>query len=144
MSCVMPSSSVAVLEGVEIKRLTRKTDERGWLAEILKAGEGVTPGFGQMFVTVALPGVTKGGHYHSRKVEWFCVVQGTARLVLHELATDQRFEVEMGDGNLVTVRIPPGVGHAITNTGEDVMMLLVYAEEVFDPADPDTFAWNES
>jgi UDP-2-acetamido-2,6-beta-L-arabino-hexul-4-ose reductase len=140
----MPSSSVAVIDGVEIRRLTRKTDERGWLAEILKAGEGVTPVFHQMFVTVALPSVTKGGHYHTRKVEWFCVVQGTARLVLHELATDQRLEVQMGEGNLVTVRIPPGVGHAITNTGEDAMMLLVYAEEVFDPDDLDTFDWTES
>lgn len=144
MPCVTPSSRAAVLDGVEIKRLTRKTDERGWLAEILKAGEGVTPVFGQMFVTVALPGVTKGGHYHTHKVEWFCVVQGTARLVLQELASERRFEIEMGERNLVTVRIPPGVGHAITNTGKDVMMLLVYAEEVFDPADPDTFAWTES
>ena len=138
------SLGAAVIDGVEIHRLTVRTDSRGWLAEILKAGAGVAPTFGQIFATVALPGVTKGGHYHTRKVEWFSVVHGTARLVLYELATKRRQEVEMGEGNLVTVRIGPGVGHSITNTGPGPMLLLVYAEEVFDPADPDTIAWTES
>ena len=139
----MRSASAAVIDGVDIRPLTRRTDNRGWLAEILRAGEGVAPAFGQIFVTVAPPGVTKGGHYHTRKVEWFSVIQGTARLVLYELATKRRQEVEMGEHNLVTVRIGPGVAHYITNTGPGTMTLLVYAEEVFDPADPDTFAWTE-
>ena len=133
-----------MLDELLVRPLTRRTDDRGWLAEILRAGEGVAAPFGQIFVTVAKPGVTKGRHYHTRKIEWFCVIHGKGRLVLQDLATHERTEVEMGDENLVTVRIPPNVGHQITNTGAEPMVLLVYAEEVFNPGDPDTFPWTES
>ena len=41
--------------------------------------------------------------------------------------------------NLKTIKIKPGTIHAIKNIGEDDMVLIVYANESFDPEDPDTY-----
>jgi dTDP-4-dehydrorhamnose 3,5-epimerase-like enzyme len=125
------------LEGVQISRLAVKEDHRGWLAEILR-GDQTKGSFGQIYVTTAHPGKKKGNHYHTRKTEWFCVIKGRGKLVLQDLETGKRMEILMGDGNLVTVRIPPGVAHTIANVGEDMMYLLAHISEQFSPQDPDT------
>jgi UDP-2-acetamido-2,6-beta-L-arabino-hexul-4-ose reductase len=132
-----------MIDGVVVSKLHQKFDDRGWLAEILQMDGGGVQGSGQIFVSAAKPGVTKGRHYHTRKVEWFCVIHGRARLVLEELKSGRREEIEMGESSMVTVKIPPGVGHAITNVGSDLMLLMVYVNEVFDPANPDTIPWSE-
>lgn len=132
-----------MIDGVRITKLQQRFDERGWLAEVLRAEDGAPQVFGQIFVTAAKPGVTKGRHYHTRKIEWFCVIQGRGCLVLEDLKSGVREEVEMGESKMVTVKIPPGVGHAITNTGSGMMLLLVYVNEVLDPTDPDTFPWSD-
>jgi len=124
----------------EIKKLEIKTDQRGWLAEILRR-ENLHPGreaFGQFFVTTAHPGISKGHHYHLRKHEWFCVIKGRALLVLEDIDTKQRTEIPMGEDNMVTVELPLKSAHAIKNTGEDMMYLLAYVDEPFNPEDIDT------
>lgn len=129
------------LSGVKVTQVKLHKDERGWLAEILRQEqlEGATS-FGQFLVTTACPGVVKGNHYHRRKKEWFCVIKGRGLLRLEDNLTGAWQELYLGDGNLVTVMIPPEVTHAIRNEGQEMLYLLVYAEEPFDPQDPDTFA----
>lgn len=129
-----------MIDGVEVYRLDIKRDERGWLAEILRA-RGKTDGeeFAQLYVTVAYPGKTKGKHYHERKVEWFCVVAGEAMLFLKDTRTGKEESLPMGEKNMVTVRIPPGIAHAITNTGNAPLYLVVVVSEPFNPQDPDTY-----
>lgn len=129
-----------MIEGVQIYPLDIKRDERGWLVEILSAGhiepnESIT----RLYVTVGYPGQTKAKHYHRRKVEWLCVVSGEGRLFLKDTRTGKEEKLPMGEKNMVTVRIPPYVAHAITNTGETPFYLIVVASEAFDPKDPDTF-----
>ena len=129
---------------MNVTKMDIKTDERGWLAEILRR-EQLAPGrqaFGQFFVTTAHPGISKGHHYHLRKHEWFCVIKGRALLVLEDVATKQRTEIPMGEGNMVTVELPLGSAHAIKNTGVDMMYLLAYVDEPFDPQDGDTHPYT--
>ena len=95
--------------------------------------------FGQLHVSVAYPGKVRGNHYHTRKVEWFCVPTGTGQLLLKDRETGESREIMMGVNDLKTIRIDPGTIHAIKNVGEGDMVLLVYANEKFDPEDPDTF-----
>jgi UDP-2-acetamido-2,6-beta-L-arabino-hexul-4-ose reductase len=135
--------SERTIEDVEIYPLDIKRDERGWLAEILRAEKRqVREDFAQLYVTVALPGKTKGRHYHRRKVEWFCVVSGEALLILKDTRTGEELRVPMGEENTVTVRIPPHIAHAITNTGTSPAYLIVVVSEQFNPKDPDTFPYN--
>ena len=62
---------------------------------------------------------------------------------MQELSSGRRQEIDMGEANLLTVKIPPRIGHYIVNTGPEAMVLLVYANDVFDPNEPDTFAWSD-
>jgi UDP-2-acetamido-2,6-beta-L-arabino-hexul-4-ose reductase len=124
------------------RKLDIKTDERGWLAEVLRRGD-LHPGkeaFGQFFITTAHPGISKGHHYHLRKHEWFCVIKGRGLLVFEDIETGLRQELEIGENNLATVEIPLRTAHAIKNIGEEMMYLLAYTDEPRDPSDPDTYA----
>jgi UDP-2-acetamido-2,6-beta-L-arabino-hexul-4-ose reductase len=119
-----------------------KTDQRGWLAEILRI-EQLFDGrreFGQFIVTTAHPGVTKGHHYHLRKHEWFCVIKGRGLLVFEDIDTGRREEMEIGESNFATVEIPLRTAHAIKNIGQEMMYLLTYTDEPFDSKDPDTIS----
>ena len=128
------------MKNIEILDLDKKSDERGWLIEVLggELPEGCEE-FGQLHVSVAYPGKVRGNHYHTRKVEWFCVPAGQGLLLLKDQETGETQEVIMGVNNLKTIKIQPGTIHAIKNIGEDVMVLIVYANESFDPEDPDTY-----
>lgn len=122
-----------------IKKLDVKEDERGWLSEIIRPediGEGP---FGQILVTTAGPGYIKGNHYHKRKTEWYCVLQGKALLMIINNKTKEGKEIVMGEDNMVLVKIPPNHLHLIKNIGIDEIFLLVYVNEPFDPCDPDTY-----
>lgn len=129
-----------VIMGIKVKKLELKKDERGWFAEILRADEVENPKLGQIYITVANPGQTKGKHYHTRKTDWFCVVKGKGLLTLVDIKSGDKQEVEMGEDNMITVQIPPGVWHAITNRGDNEMFLLGHIDEPYNPNDPDTIA----
>ena len=131
------------MKNIEILDLEKKDDERGWLIEVLGGDlpEGCKE-FGQLHVSVAYPGKVRGNHYHTRKVEWFCVPSGKGLLLLKDRNTGEIREVTMGIDNLKTIKIEPGAIHAIKNIGEEDMVLIVYSNEPFDPKDPDTFYEN--
>jgi UDP-2-acetamido-2,6-beta-L-arabino-hexul-4-ose reductase len=123
--------------------IEKKTDERGWLAEILKANFLNKKEFGQFFITTAKPGISKGNHYHTRKHEYFCVIRGQALLTLQDLDHKTKEvmkteEIELSDRELQCIEILPWTNHIIKNTGTDEMWLLAYVDEQFDPDDPDT------
>ena len=110
-------------------------DPRGVFAEILK-----TPDCGQFSYFTAHPGVTRGGHYHHSKTEKFLVVKGHARFKFRHMQTGQEHErVTRGDKAEI-VETVPGWTHDITNIGSDEMIVMLWANEVFDRQRPDTFA----
>lgn len=116
--------------------LAAHADPRGTFVEMLK-----TPDCGQFsFLTVAI-GATRGGHYHHSKTEKFLVVKGQARFKFRHMQTGQTHEL-ITDGNKPEiVETVPGWTHDITNIGTEEMFVLLWANEVFDRARPDTFAY---
>jgi len=129
-----------MIAGVEVRPLELKRDERGWLTEVLRVAPGSQDSVvKQLYLTTGNPGKTKGKHYHTRKIEWFCVVRGNARLHLKDTRTGEEEIYEMGERNLMTITIPPGVAHAITNCADEPFYLLAAVNEAFNSDDPDTF-----
>ncbi|MDG7013004.1 MAG: WxcM-like domain-containing protein [Nitrososphaerota archaeon] len=116
-----------------------KQDSRGWLAEILRVEDTGAHQFGQIIVSTAYPGQTKGNHYHLRKREWYCVIKGKAKLTVVDRRTRESTELVMEDVHPVVVEIPVGTLHWISNIGASDMYLLTYTDESFDLNDPDTF-----
>ena len=128
------------MKGIQVQDLDKKSDERGWLIEML--GDELheeCKSFGQIHVSVAYPGKVRGNHYHKRKTEWFSVPSGKGLLLLKDLATGEEEKILMGENALKTVKITPGIVHAIKNNGTNNMVLIVYTDETFDPTAPDTY-----
>lgn len=111
-----------------------KTDSRGWLFELVKS-----PHMGQIFVSQTKPGITRGGHYHHTKVEKFVVVQGQAVIRFRKIDAEKIIEYPVSGENIKIVDIPPGYTHDITNVGNTDVITLFWANEIFDPEDPDTY-----
>jgi UDP-2-acetamido-2,6-beta-L-arabino-hexul-4-ose reductase len=111
------------------------TDPRGVFVEMLK-----TPDAGQFSFFTAHPGITRGGHYHHSKTEKFLVIKGQARFKFRHMQTGQTHEVITTGDESEIVETVPGWTHDITNIGNDEMIVILWANEIFDRARPDTYA----
>jgi len=114
-----------------------KADQRGSLAEFLKS-----PPMGQIFVSHTKPGVTRGNHYHHTKTEKFLVLKGTAVIRFRHIDSNEVLEYRVWGEDCRVVDIPPGYTHSIENVGQDVLVTLFWASEMFDPEKPDTYHCN--
>ena len=123
---------------VEIRSLEKHADERGLLLEILR-GDEINESIQQIYFSTSEPGAVRGGHYHNKKVEWFCVVKGTAKLFLEDIISKERKDLTLSSDNPEIVKIPPKIRHEIENVGRSKMYLIVVSNMVFDPNDPDTY-----
>jgi len=110
-------------------------DERGMFAEMLKTKDS-----GQFSFFTAKPGVTRGGHYHHSKTEKFLVVQGRAKFGFRNVVTDETHEIITTSKELKIVETVPGWSHDITNIGTEEIIVMLWANEIFDPDNPDTIA----
>ena len=110
-------------------------DPRGVFAEMLK-----TPDCGQFSYFTAHPGITRGGHYHHSKTEKFLGIKGQARFKFRHMQTGQVHELLTSGDKAEIVETVPGWTHDITNIGQDEMVVMLWANEVFDRQRPDTFA----
>ncbi len=110
-------------------------DARGVFVEMLK-----TPDCGQFSFFTAHPGITRGGHYHHSKTEKFLVIRGRARYRFRHLLTDEAFEVDSDGDEPLVVETIPGWAHDITNIGDDELVVMLWANEIFDRQQPDTVA----
>lgn len=115
--------------------LPKHGDARGEFVEMLK-----TPDAGQFSYFTAHPGVTRGGHYHHSKTEKFLVIRGHARFGFRHMMTGDRYELVTQGGTPQIVETVPGWTHDITNIGEDELVVMLWANEIFDRAAPDTVA----
>ncbi len=116
------------------QKLKFHEDDRGGLIEVFKL-----PNDGQIYFSSSHPGITRGNHYHTRKIEQFCVVRGEAVIRLRNRETNAITEYNVSSDSPEAIAIPLNHTHNITNTGNAEMFLLVWISEVFDPDDTDTF-----
>jgi UDP-2-acetamido-2,6-beta-L-arabino-hexul-4-ose reductase len=110
------------------------SDNRGTLFEIVKQEQS-----GQIFYSTTKPGMVRGNHYHTRKMEKFCVVQGDAVIRLRRIGTDKIIEYKVSGCNPAVVEIPIFHTHNIENVGERDLHTLFWTNELYDPDNSDTF-----
>ena len=111
------------------------SDSRGVFVEMLK-----TPDCGQFSFFTVHPGITRGGHYHHTKTEKFLVIKGDARFRFRHMQTGEIYELVTGGDKAVVVETVPGWTHDVTNIGNDEMLVMLWANEVFNRSKPDTYA----
>ena len=114
-----------------------REDNRGSLAEFVKSDD-----FGQIFVSRTKPGITRGNHYHHVKTEKFLVMSGQGLIRLRHINDKKVIEYLVRGDEYRVIDIPPGYAHSIENVGDSEMVTLFWANEIFDPNQPDTYFQN--
>jgi UDP-2-acetamido-2,6-beta-L-arabino-hexul-4-ose reductase len=114
--------------------LTSHSDPRGSFAEFLKGTS-----FGQFSVNVIKPGAVKGNHYHMSKNEKYLVVSGSCEIRERLVDGDKIASYVCTDKNLMVVDIIPGWVHSIKNVGSKDAVVLMWASDVYDPNNADTY-----
>ena len=115
--------------------LAEHRDERGVFVEFLK-----TKNSGQFAYFTAHPGVTRGGHYHHTKTEKFLIISGTARFNFRNIHTNETYELVSSEAKPQIIETVPGWTHEVTNIGENQMIAMLWASEIYDKNNSDTIA----
>ncbi|MFN3018120.1 UDP-2-acetamido-2,6-beta-L-arabino-hexul-4-ose reductase [Vibrio coralliilyticus] len=110
-------------------------DERGVFSEMLKTKQA-----GQFSFFTAHPGITRGGHYHHTKNEKFLVIKGQALFKFEHVITGERYELTVDSDKPKIVETVPGWSHDVTNVGSEELIVMLWANEIFDREAPDTIA----
>lgn len=115
--------------------LKMNVDARGSFTELLK-----TEKCGQFSVNISKPGITKGEHWHNTKWEFFIVVAGHGLIEQRAVGSDEVLRFEVSGEKIEAVHMLPGYTHNIINLSDtEDLVTLMWANELFDPAHPDTF-----
>lgn len=109
-------------------------DDRGKLFEVLRIANA-----GQVFFSTTHPGVIRGNHFHTRKVEWFCVLQGEAAIRLRHIENSEVREFRVSGDSPQFISIPVLYTHQIENVGTEELLTMFWCNEVYNQEDADTY-----
>jgi len=114
--------------------LVSHCDDRGSFTEFLRTGH-----HGQISVNVIKPGMTKGNHYHMSKNEKYLVLSGSCEIKERQIGEDKVVTYAVSGDKFEAVDIVPGYAHSIKNVGDTDAIVLVWASDVYDPKNADTY-----
>ena len=115
-------------------KYTQHIDSRGSFVEVIRLGIG-----GQVSFSTTVPGITRGNHYHTRKIERFAVIKGKALIQLRRIGTDEVLDFYLDGSEPAYVDMPIWYTHNIKNIGDEVLYTNFWINEFYDPNDPDTY-----
>ena len=116
------------------RKFVQHTDNRGAFVEIARHG---IPG--QTSFSTTVPGITRGNHFHTRKIERFAVIKGKALIQLRRIGTSEVHDFYLDGNEPAYVDMPIWYTHNIKNIGDDTLYTNFWINEPFDPTDPDTY-----
>lgn len=115
-------------------KFVQHTDTRGAFVEVIRLGMG-----GQVSFSTTLPGITRGNHYHTRKIERFAVIKGKALIQLRKIGTDDVFDFYLDGNEPAYVDMPIWYTHNIKNIGEEDLYTNFWINEPYNTEDADTY-----
>jgi len=113
---------------------TKHTDDRGSFVEIIRLEQ-----MGQVSFSTTVPGITRGNHYHTRKIERFSVIKGKALIELRRIDSDEVLSFELDGSKPSYVDMPIWYTHNIKNVGTEELYTMFWINEFYNPDDPDTY-----
>ena len=111
-------------------------DSRGRFAEVLKTKDS-----GQFSFFTAIPGELRGEHYHHTKNEKFLVILGSAVFKFRNIQTNEEYSISTNGQKLQMVETIPGWAHNIENIGSTEMIVMLWANEIYDEEKSDTYSY---
>jgi dTDP-4-dehydrorhamnose 3,5-epimerase len=133
-----------MIDGVEIKQLHPRADERGYLMEMLRADDPIFEGFGQSYVALNYPGVIRAWHYHKHQTDLWVCVKGMIKVGLYDGRADSPTKDEvntfyLGEQNTVLLKIPPLVMHGYKTVGVEPSLLINFPTKPYNREEPDEY-----
>lgn len=125
------------MKGLKIKELEIKSDERGWLAELITNKD--CKRFGHLLMFVIRPGQSRGNHYHKFKDEWFFLVKGKARAIFEDVSSEERQELLLDENKPTILKIDSLINHTFINESDSEVFFMAYTSYPFDENSPDTY-----
>ncbi len=116
------------------RKFVQHTDNRGAFVEIARHGIA-----GQTSFSTTVPGITRGNHFHTRKIERFAVIKGKALIQLRRVGTSEVHNFYLDGNEPSYVDMPIWYTHNIKNIGDETLYTNFWINEPFDPVDPDTY-----
>tara|TARA_X000001036_G_scaffold419933_1_gene440270 strand:+ start:952 stop:2067 length:1116 start_codon:yes stop_codon:yes gene_type:complete len=117
--------------------LKKHSDERGFFSEILRTEVG-----GQFSYSTTLPGVTRGNHFHTRKIERFIVLKGEAKISLRKIGSEEMNDFLLNGDKPSYIDMPIWYTHNITNIGSEPLITSFWINEPYNSEDTDTYFEN--
>lgn len=116
--------------------ITRHADQRGSFFEIVRSRGGT----GQTSFSTTAPGITRGDHFHRRKVERFTVLAGEAEINLRHIFAGTVHSFRITGDEPSSVDMPTLYAHNIRNVGSSTLYTAFWTNDIFDPSNPDTIS----
>ena len=139
-----------MIDGVQVKKLIRHVDDRGYFMEILRDDDELLKKFGQASLSLTYPGVIKAFHYHKKQDDLWFFPKGNAQVVLYDMREGSSTEGQtdvfyMGENNPILLVIPKGVAHGYRVLGNEPAIITYFTTESYDRAYPDEYriAWDD-
>jgi len=117
--------------------IVQHADERGFFSELIRTEIG-----GQFSYSTTLPGITRGNHFHTRKIERFIVIGGEAKISLRKIGSTEVHEYLLDGENPSYVDMPIWYTHNITNIGATPLITAFWINEPYNSEDADTYFEN--
>jgi dTDP-4-dehydrorhamnose 3,5-epimerase-like enzyme len=120
-------------------------DSRGWFLKIINGFEEYLPQFtGEIYLTSAIPGETKGEHYHLIANEWFLLIKGKCKLKLYDTIDNEYSELILEDSLPTTIFVPAMIAHSFENISNEDFILIAYTDKLYDLSDTIRFSINKT
>ena len=123
------------LDKVKVISKTYINDSRGWFLKMLTGDEHQINIKGEIYVTSAKPGETKGGHFHEIAKEWFCLIKGKAKLHLEDINNKNYTCILLDSNKPETIYVPPNIAHEFENIGKQDFILIAYTNIQYQASD---------
>lgn len=115
-------------------KFTRHSDERGSFVELIRLGIG-----GQVSFSTTKPTITRGNHFHTRKIERFAVIKGKALIQLRRIGTNEVLDFYLDGNEPAYVDMPIWYTHNIKNIGDEVLYTNFWINEPYNSSNADTY-----
>jgi dTDP-4-dehydrorhamnose 3,5-epimerase-like enzyme len=120
-------------------------DSRGYFVKVLTGTEkGLLNSPGEIYITMANPGKSRGGHYHDLATEWFTIIKGKATLQIEDVRTNERIDIYLNSKEPNTIMIPPHIAHIFCNYSSEDFLLMAYSNMLYDPKDTISYQLKNS
>ena len=131
-----------MLEGIKIKELQRRPDERGSFTEIIREDweDILSEKFLQANLSITFPGIIRAWHRHNRgQIDYFVVLNGVIKICVYDDETRELSEIISTGLNPQIVRVPGKYWHGFKALGEEHALMLNVPTELYNYKKPDEY-----